>query len=288
MSQNTKEVLSRKEEQAVGGLVQQNSKIKKFWFHDNVFKSSFFDAGSALVSDAERFVVDTVKLARPHLKDNELKSRADCLMHEETMHSEVHDAYNEMLRNEGYKFEAVLNFEKWLMGLFQKHCSLRTRLAMCVCIEHFTATMAKQLLERDVFYDKIDVRMKKVWVWHALEELDHRSTAFDVYTALGGGYVRRSALMLFMTVLHLSLHGAALIAFLAQNGALFRRKTFAEGFAFTLGKEGLHRNVIGHWFTFFKFRFHPGHIPIEDRFNNRVHHYHIADELMSYFPKKSV
>ena len=32
-----------------------------------------------------------------------------------------------------------------------------------------------------------------LWLWHALEEAEHKAVAFDVYRAAGGGYVRRAS-----------------------------------------------------------------------------------------------
>ncbi|MBK6595389.1 MAG: metal-dependent hydrolase [Burkholderiales bacterium] len=29
-------------------------------------------------------------------------------------------------------------------------------------------------------------RLKTLWLWHSAEESEHRSTAFDIYLALGG------------------------------------------------------------------------------------------------------
>jgi len=38
-------------------------------------------------------------------------------------------------------------------------------------------------------------------MWHALEEIEHKGVAFDVYEAVGGGYLRRALAMLWVTVL---------------------------------------------------------------------------------------
>ena len=46
----------------------------------------------------------------------------------------------------------------------------------------------------------LDPTVRALWVWHALEEVEHKSVAFDVYRAAGGGYIRRVALMLLTSV----------------------------------------------------------------------------------------
>ena len=34
-----------------------------------------------------------------------------------------------------------------------------------------------------------------LWRWHALEELEHKSVAFDVYSQIGGSYKLRKTIM---------------------------------------------------------------------------------------------
>ena len=38
-------------------------------------------------------------------------------------------------------------------------------------------------------------------MWHALEEIEHKGVAFDVYEAVGGGYLRRALAMVWVTIL---------------------------------------------------------------------------------------
>lgn len=38
-------------------------------------------------------------------------------------------------------------------------------------------------------------------MWHALEEIEHKGVAFDVYEAVGGGYLRRAVAMVWVTIL---------------------------------------------------------------------------------------
>lgn len=76
------------------------------------------------------------------------------------------------------------------------------RVAATCALEHFTATMAEQLLIReDINMQMTDPRMYKLWMWHAIEENEHKSVAYDVYQAIGGGYWLRTSTMLLTTIL---------------------------------------------------------------------------------------
>src|SRR5690606_40369604 len=62
-----------------------------------------------------------------------------------------------------------------------------SNLAFTAALEHFTATLAELLLSSE------DVRalfghdgVRDVFLWHALEESEHKAVAFDVYRAMGG------------------------------------------------------------------------------------------------------
>ena len=55
---------------------------------------------------------------------------------------------------------------------------------MTAALEHFTATLAEMILSdpeaRDMFGDET---VKNLFLWHALEEAEHKAVAFDVYKA---------------------------------------------------------------------------------------------------------
>ena len=70
------------------------------------------------------------------------------------------------------------------------------RLSVTAALEHFTAVMSEETLRFDRLIDAHPV-MRSLLMWHSAEEIEHKSVAFDVYEAVGGGYVVRM-LGLFM------------------------------------------------------------------------------------------
>ena len=61
------------------------------------------------------------------------------------------------------------------------------------------ATTDERVFDSGVGFLKI--AKSRLWMWHALEEIEHKGVAFDVYEAVGGGYLRRALAMLWVTVL---------------------------------------------------------------------------------------
>ena len=61
--------------------------------------------------------------------------------------------------------------------------------------------MADELLRNRTYANEMEPHHAKLWLWHAVEETEHKAVAFDVYLAVGGGYVRRAIVMQVMTTL---------------------------------------------------------------------------------------
>jgi predicted metal-dependent hydrolase len=62
----------------------------------------------------------------------------------------------------------------------------RVHLAFTAGAEHYTATIAERLLSDDMQKIGGDAQVWHLLNWHAMEELEHKSVAFDVYRAVGG------------------------------------------------------------------------------------------------------
>ena len=67
--------------------------------------------------------------------------------------------------------------------------------------------LAEALLREPRMRDPMDPSVRSLWLWHALEESEHKAVAFDVYKATGGGYLRRVAIMIAATIIFFIAHG---------------------------------------------------------------------------------
>jgi predicted metal-dependent hydrolase len=73
------------------------------------------------------------------------------------------------------------------LGVGERGIGAKASLAVTAALEHFTATLAELLLRdeaaRGLFgHDEV----QNLFLWHALEESEHKAVAFDVYRAVGG------------------------------------------------------------------------------------------------------
>ncbi len=79
----------------------------------------------------------------------------------------------------------------------------RTQLAITCALEHFFALFANALLtDIEGFIENTHPAFGQLWLWHAVEETEHKAVCYDVYQAVAGGklgYVERCIVMLCTT-----------------------------------------------------------------------------------------
>ena len=155
---------------------------------------------SAVFPDGEDFFVRSVRNFRDEIDDPELKRQVAGFIGQEAMHGREHRAFNNRLHELGYSTKRIEKITRWGLGKREKFLSKKNNLATTAALEHFTATLAELLLSsqetRDMFgHDEV----RNLFVWHALEESEHKAVAFDVYKAVGGTERMRVWVMNFIT-----------------------------------------------------------------------------------------
>jgi predicted metal-dependent hydrolase len=118
---------------------------------------------------------------------------------QEAMHGREHRGFNDRLHALGYP-------TKWFERMIERVLALHERilppihnLAATAALEHYTATLAELLLsseETRALFGNEDVL--HLFLWHALEESEHKAVAFDVYKAVGGSERTRVWTMKFL------------------------------------------------------------------------------------------
>ncbi|MEL7208382.1 MAG: metal-dependent hydrolase, partial [Actinomycetota bacterium] len=72
-----------------------------------------------------------------------------------------------------------------LLGLRERLFTAKANLATTAALEHFTAIFAEVALTQEDDRRAHPV-IADLFIWHALEETEHKAVAFDVYRAVGG------------------------------------------------------------------------------------------------------
>src|SRR4051794_13184713 len=142
---------------------------------------------SAVFPDGEDFFVRSVRHFRDQITDPELKRQVAGFIGQEAMHGREHRAFNDRLAELGYPTKQVERFTKWGLELRERIAPPKANLAATAALEHFTATLAELVLTDQETREQFGHEaVRDLFVWHALEESEHKAVAFDVYKAVGG------------------------------------------------------------------------------------------------------
>src|SRR4051812_12014093 len=142
---------------------------------------------SSVFPDGEDFFVRSVRHYRNRIDDPQLKRQVTGFIGQEALHGREHRTFNDRLDQLGYPTKRFERMTKRGLALRERLLPPVSNLAATAALEHFTATLAELLLtseETRNFFGHDAVR--DLFLWHALEESEHKAVAFDVYKAIGG------------------------------------------------------------------------------------------------------
>ena len=232
--------------------------LKGEWMDNHVFATAWFNAMSITFPLGEQFFINSVRHYRDRISDPKLQEEMRQFYSQEAVHLREHQRYNELLcAQRGYDLEALEGPLRRRMGWVKKNVPAREQLAGTAAVEHLTAVLAEKALGEDNLFAKAHPAMAKLWKWHAVEEMEHKSVAFDVYRAIGGTEKMRRAAMRRRTFFLTwdILHGVRHI--LSRDGKLWNLKVWASGLVFLFGREGVLRGTLKPYRDFFREDFHP-------------------------------
>ena len=234
-----------------------SEQLSKDWLDNDPFKTAFFNALSMTFPDGERFFIDSVRHYKDEVKDPKLKKEMSGFFGQEGMHSREHLTYNKALCDlRGYNQEKMEGRTKNMVRLGHKKMSPVGHLAATCGVENITAIFADKVLNGWML-SEVDSQMRSLWKWHAAEELEHKSVAFDVYIDIGGNYkVRKLTLRMF--TIHFLWNLLANTAYmLRKDKKLWKWSTLKSGFKFLFAKGGVLREFRADYLTYFDPDFHP-------------------------------
>jgi hypothetical protein len=140
-----------------------------------------------------------VRHFRDQITDPALKRQVAGFIGQEAVHGREHRVFNDRLDELGYPSKRVERLTKAGLKVRERIMSPKSNLAATAALEHFTATLAELVLS-DAEVRRLcgHQAVRDLFVWHALEESEHKAVAFDVYKAAGGSERMRVWTMNFM------------------------------------------------------------------------------------------
>jgi predicted metal-dependent hydrolase len=179
--------------------------MERHWFRGNPFMTHFMNSLHSVFPAGERYFVRSVKWFDKQIQNPGLKERVKAFIGQEIQHGMQHDKFLKTLDAMGlqgtlfedwYARNAYANDEQpshesvWF-GLLEKivgkEAQERIGLSITAALEHYTASIAETVLRNPDISEGMPDDMRQMFMWHAAEEIEHKSVAFDVFKDVAGG-----------------------------------------------------------------------------------------------------
>lgn len=211
----------------------------RHWFGGHRVASVAVDALNLLFPAGERFFVRAVRHHAAQIDDPELRAQIKGFMGQEVRHGLEHERFFATLEQQGFEIQRFLRFfERVGFAFIEPRTSPALRLSVTVALEHFTAHLAELAL-REGLVDAMHPNVRALITWHAIEEIEHKSVAFDVLRAVDDRFALRVAGMAVACALLGGFFSVAFVDLLLQDLAMGRTAETRGRLPFDLRRVGL-------------------------------------------------
>ena len=233
----------------------------RWWLGGDAVATAWHNALSASFPAGEAFFIETVRRFRDQVPA-ELAAQIDQFVKQESYHTREHVAFNRQVTGAGYDIAAI--DKRIADSLVQARTTHPVaQLLVTVSLEHFTAIFAHAMLARaGQQFDGASAETRAMWIWHAIEEIEHKGVAFDTYMHITRSlkpakrWAIRSLVFFRVSRNFIANRVNDALALLAQDGITGWRAK-ARLWWYLLGTPGVLRQVALPWASYFRPGFHP-------------------------------
>lgn len=225
---------------------------------DNPVMACYLATLSAMFPAGERYFVHSVRGLQHQAESAQLKKDIAAFIGQEAMHAKEHQLLNDVVVASGIDSTPISRHVSDLMALLKARLSPHLQLAVTAAVEHFTAIMARQIMRREDFHAHLgNAEMRKIWLWHAVEESEHKSVAFDLYREAGGQNWMRLLAMPPATIYMGLIMGGGTALLALRDRKAWRIKDLREAWSILLGRNGFISTLGLDYLDYYRLSFHP-------------------------------
>ncbi|TGK29080.1 metal-dependent hydrolase [Leptospira gomenensis] len=171
------------------------SDLPSHYFAGNSFITHMINAYHILFPEGERFFIRSVKAFSDRVVDPQLQTNIKAFIGQEVQHGKEHEKVLEILAQQGRPVKRFIRFFEWsafrvMLPFFEFFFGKKLKLSVTAGMEHYTATMGEITL-RHGFHEKTYGEMRNLLLWHACEEIEHKSVAYDLLQTVSNSYTLR-------------------------------------------------------------------------------------------------
>lgn len=239
---------------------QLDSGVPRFWNGGDPYKTRFFDAMSLTFPIGERYFISSVRAYRDQITDPQLLEEVKHFTRQEAQHGMVHTQFNTLLEKQGLNVGWTQTFLdrkfKWQLKYWPKAFNL----SYTAAAEHLTALMCTTFMERADVIGDFDPRMRAIYAWHSIEEVEHKAVCYDVLTQVAkAGYFTRIAGLIYFSIEYPIGNWFMVNRLLKDDGFGFikRMGMLLKGAWWLYKPGGVFLPALGYYLSYFKPGFHP-------------------------------
>lgn len=234
-----------------------DQELPKYWFDNSPLKTHFMNGFSLMIPVLENTVIHTLKVTQPVLTDPALKAQVTEMIAQENWHSYSHRKYNEWLTKIGLPApELASELLHNILSTKQKRDAQYGQgywIPALVGGEHNAVCIMEYFLERPAMLATMHPHFRQAWLWHSIEEIEHKGTSMDMWYDTKEFYNRKKFKLklacfgAFFKLNYFVIHN--MIVLLKHDNELWKWRTFKDACSFFLGRDGM---VVKALIPFFK------------------------------------
>lgn len=243
--------------------------LKRHFVEGDIVFSHLVAVLSGLFPPGEESFIRSVRRFSDEITDPVLKKRVAGFIGQESVHGQEHRKLNGQLADMGYPLVRFLLFapasvRQKAMVRIENMLPAKVHLAITAAAEHYTAVLGARVLSNEELQEiPGDPEVWHLLNWHAMEELEHKSVAFDVYRAVGGSERIRTTVMWFMYYLTIPLVTAAVMFSILLDPTAWRPiKVLRQTYGVFRGP--LLRGILAEIHEYLRPGFHPDDVPTDE------------------------
>lgn len=240
------------------------------YIRDNIFSTHFVNSLHIIFPIGEKFFIKSAKPFLPKIKDEQLKKDVRNFIGQEATHAFQHERFWMVLKKQGFNIDKYAKFIDYLSNeiivssyfkVLGNERAEKFSLAITAALEHYTAMLAEVVFEQEDNWEQLPDDIKNLIKWHAAEEIEHKSVAYDLLNSIDNSFALRSFSMLLATHLLFGYSFLGTAYFFWQDSQKDYKKIPNDFFDFlkTIGRPSF-RKFVSQWALFFKKDFHPSQI----------------------------
>lgn len=235
----------------------QFQQTPKYWCNNDPVYTHFFTGLSTLFPEGEAYFVRSVRHFRKQIKNPNLDKDIGAFIGQEAMHSKEHHAFHQAAEQYGLDPASLEKITGITFKTIEKYFPKKWNLLLTLGIEHYTAVLVSYMMS-DVNKMITDDTIRNLWLWHSIEETEHKAVVFDLYQELYGNkldaYIPRVLIFTFGLILVTTLTHISQISLLKKDKQIFNLSSW---YSFLKFGSKSYAVFIPKFLDFYRFDFHP-------------------------------